>query len=577
MIRPMRIHSVAIAAWLLFHVPWAPLSAAGVGLGLLALGAAIVLSWTGLSAPKRLRLAAFAAAPLILFVPAAPPLQALSAAALWLAGAALWRRAGPGGTAICLFSSMVLLSTMALDHRLGTLAAVLDAAFLLYAAQGLLAPARVGLGQMFSRAVVLAVPIAAVVVAGFAIFPTLSGRANLALPGLPAELQPGRFAGIIGGWSVAQVAFFTGPLPPANTWYWRSRTLDTNGGLRWSGGGTAGGGRFEGAPVWRYRLETRRGRPAVPLDVPVSVPGDTLEMEGWFAATNTRPTDRPRDAAAMLEGPPDGRGTRTLELTARTIFQSGLDAGGAIAAVDRFFREGGFRYTRHPGRVRSLGEFLAATKVGYCEHYAAAAANLLRLAGIPARVVTGYAGGEWNPWLRTLTVRDADAHAWVEAWDEAAGVWLRYDPTLSVEPSFLDDIVAANDPARWGWGRRVSAWMEVFATRVEEAALEASRNAFLASAMVAAVGAGLIALLRRTRGEPPSALDRWKSRLQSEATARGLSRRHGETPLCWLRRIENSGRCAGDSARAAARSYEAAVYANGGEPETLPVIAWTDR
>jgi hypothetical protein len=386
MIRPMRIHSVAIAAWLLLHVPWAPLSAAGVGLGLLALTAAIVLSWTGLSAPKRLRLASFAAAPLILFVPAAPPLQALSAAALWLAGAALWRRPGPGGTALCLFSSMVLLSTMALDHRLGTLAAVLDAAFLLYAAQGLLAPARVGLGQMFSRAVVLAVPIAAVVVAGFAIFPTLSGRANLALPGLPAELQPGRFAGIIGGWSVAQVAFFTGPLPPANTWYWRSRTLDTNGGLRWSGGGTAGGGRFEGAPVWRYRLETRRGRPAVPLDVPVSVPGDTLEMEGWFAATNTRPTDRPRDAAAMLEGPPDGRGTRTLELTARTIFQSGLDAGGAIEAVDRFFREGGFRYTRHPGRVRSLGEFLAATKSGYCEHYAAAAANLLRLAGIPARV-----------------------------------------------------------------------------------------------------------------------------------------------------------------------------------------------
>lgn len=574
---PARVHCFAVAAWLLLHVPWAPLPAGGLGLGLLALGAALVLSWTGLSAPKQLRMAAFAAAPLVLFLPGIPPLEAVSAAALWTAGAALWRRPGPRGTALCLFASMVLLSTMALDDRLGTLPAVLDAAFLLYAAQGLLAPARVGLGQMFSRAVVLAVPIAAVVVAGFAIFPTLSGRANLALPGLPAELQPGRFAGIIGGWSVAQVAFFAGPLPPANTWYWRSRTLDTNGGLRWSGGGTAGGGRFEGAPVWRYRLETRRGRPAVPLDVPVSVPGDSLEAEGWFAATNTRPSDRPRDPEAMLQGPPDGRGARTLELTARTIFQDGADASGAIAAVDRFFREGGFRYTRHPGRVRSLGEFLAATKSGYCEHYAAAAANLLRLAGIPARVVTGYAGGEWNPWLRTLTVRDADAHAWVEAWDDAAGEWLRYDPTLSVEPSFLEDIAAANDPTRWGWGRRMSAWMEVFATRVEETAAAASRNALLASAIVAAMGAGLIALLRRTRGEPPSALERWKARLEAEAVAHGLSRRDGETPLRWLRRIEESGRCAADSARAAARSYEAAVYAGEGGPHEFQAIAWKPR
>jgi transglutaminase-like putative cysteine protease len=571
-----RIHSLAIALWLLLHVPWAPLSAAGLAAGVLALGVALVAAWTGWSPPRGLRLAALAAAPLFLLLPGTAPLQAVAAAALWTAAAALWQRPGPGATALCLFSAMVLLGAMALDYRLGTLAAVLDAAFLLYAAQGLLTPAPVGLGDVFSRAVLLAVPIAAVVVAGFAVFPSLSGRANLALPGLPAELQPGRFAGLIGGWSVAQVAFFPGPTPPPGPWYWRSRTLDKNEGLRWSGPGTAGGARFEGPPVWRYRLEPRRGRPAVPLDIPVSVPGDSLEAEGWFASSNGHPSDRPRDLAALLQRPSDGRGERTLALAAGRIFPAGADAREAFAALDRFFREGGFTYTRTPGRVRTLGEFLAVTKTGYCEHYAAAAANLLRFAGIPSRVVTGYAGGQWNPWLRTLTVRDADAHAWVEAWDEASDRWLRYDPTLGVEPSFGEQMAAAADPARWGWGRRVTAWMEVLAARAEETGQAAARNAFLAAAATAGTGAGLIALLRRSRRWAPGAVERWKLRLQREAAARGLARRPGETPLQWLRRIEDSGRCVAASARQAAGAYEETVY-GGGSDAPLPAVIWLGR
>lgn len=572
-----RIHAVAVSAWLLLHLPWAPLTAGGLGLGLLSLVAALVLGARGASAPRGLRMAALVAAPLLWFLPGASPLQAVSAAALWTAGAALWRRPGPGGTALCLFAAMVLLSAMALDHRLGTLAAVLDAAFLLYAAQGLLAPVAVGLGQMLSRAVLLAVPVAAVVVAGFTIFPSLSGRASLALPGLSGDFQPGRFAGIIGGWSVAQTAVFPGPVPPANAWYWRARTLEKNQGLRWSGADTPGGTEFSGPPLWRYRLEAKRGRTAVPLDVPVAVTGDGLADEGWFAATGARPSDRPRDPSALLQGPTDGRGARTLSLVAGELFPPGTDARTAVAALDRYFCEGGFRYSRHPGRVRSLGEFLATTKTGFCEHYAAAAANLLRFAGIPSRVVTGYAGGQWNPWLRTIAVRDADAHAWVEAWDESSGTWLRYDPTASVQPSFLEDIESAADPARWGWGRRVSAWVEALATRTEEAAQAAVRNAFLAAAAVAATGAGLIALMRRTRPAPLPVVNRWTADLQRQAANRGLGRQPGETPLRWLRRIEDSGTCDVASARTAALRYEEAVYGGRDEAPTLPPIVWARR
>jgi protein-glutamine gamma-glutamyltransferase len=106
-----------------------------------------------------------------------------------------------------------------------------------------------------------------------------------------------------------------------------------------------------------------------------------------------------------------------------------------VNAVLNHFRRGGYHYTLRPpllGRD-SIDEFLFKTRLGFCEHYASAFVVLMRAVGIPARVVTGYQGGEINPVDGNLTVRQSDAHAWAEVWLPGQG-WKRVDPTAVVSP-----------------------------------------------------------------------------------------------------------------------------------------------
>jgi hypothetical protein len=101
----------------------------------------------------------------------------------------------------------------------------------------------------------------------------------------------------------------------------------------------------------------------------------------------------------------------------------------------QFFRTERFRYSLSPGQYRKndLEEFLFHRRVGFCEHYAASFATLMRLAGIPARVVVGYLGGEYNDLGGFFLVRQADTHAWCEVWLPDSG-WTRVDPTSAVVP-----------------------------------------------------------------------------------------------------------------------------------------------
>jgi hypothetical protein len=104
------------------------------------------------------------------------------------------------------------------------------------------------------------------------------------------------------------------------------------------------------------------------------------------------------------------------------------DAGKDAERADRLlgFLRSGFRYTL-TDPASSLREFLFEKRAGYCEHYAAALAVMLRGAGIPSRVVAGYFGGEWNDLGRYLIVRESDAHAWTEGWID--GRWVTLDAT----------------------------------------------------------------------------------------------------------------------------------------------------
>ncbi len=137
----------------------------------------------------------------------------------------------------------------------------------------------------------------------------------------------------------------------------------------------------------------------------------------------------------------------------------------------QFFRTQGFTYSLSPGEFRKddLEQFLFHRRVGFCGHYAASFATLMRLAGIPARVVVGYLGGEYNDLGHFFLVRQADAHAWCEVWLPGNG-WIRVDPTTAVAPgrasldlnSFLEGRVASG---------QMEAGRSAFVTRLARSAL----------------------------------------------------------------------------------------------------------
>ena len=110
-----------------------------------------------------------------------------------------------------------------------------------------------------------------------------------------------------------------------------------------------------------------------------------------------------------------------------------------LSNLSNYFKASGFVYSLSlPGETGDLKNFLFGTRIGFCEHYAAASATLGRLAGFPARVVTGFQGGVLDASSSTLYVRDLDAHAWTEFWDKTHKRWIRYDSVAYVAPSRID-------------------------------------------------------------------------------------------------------------------------------------------
>ncbi|MCG8614736.1 MAG: DUF3488 and transglutaminase-like domain-containing protein [Desulfobacterales bacterium] len=128
--------------------------------------------------------------------------------------------------------------------------------------------------------------------------------------------------------------------------------------------------------------------------------------------------------------------TRALSLK---ITETAATPSGKAAAILSFFKENDFIYSLNPGRSvppHPIDDFIFKSRKGYCEHYASAFAFMMNAAGVPARVVGGYLGGEFNPYGGYLIVRQSYAHAWTEYFDETRG-WVRVDPTSAVAPERL--------------------------------------------------------------------------------------------------------------------------------------------
>ena len=288
----------------------------------------------------------------------------------------------------------------------------------------------------------------------------------------------------------ARVSYLQGSPPPPSERYWRVLVLNRFDGRRWSA---------PPAPLQRPRRRlVGSGRqpqqiwvtepsPVAALPWPgVGLPSDpNLQVNGeGVLQGETGSGSRRRYGLAVGDNPaiwqrrppeavdltfPLGSNPR-LEALGRA-WASRLPPAGRVEAARSLFKAQGLRYTLSPATLPDgtpLDALLFTTREGFCEHFASAFTALMRAAGVPARVVVGYQGGEWIPddgWGRGyLDVRQRDAHAWSEVWLEPDG-WVRVDPTGWVAPqriaggvmAGLGDAPAdrARLEARWPWWRQL--------------------------------------------------------------------------------------------------------------------------
>lgn len=135
-------------------------------------------------------------------------------------------------------------------------------------------------------------------------------------------------------------------------------------------------------------------------------------------------------------------GNPQSRMLAQQLSQNAGTAATLVQRISQYFQDQQFRYSLSPGELSGaqIDQFLFERKLGFCSHYAGATVFLLRAAGVPARLVGGYLGGEWQDDGAYLQVLQKDAHAWVEYYQD--GNWLSFDPTALIEPSLLQETLS---------------------------------------------------------------------------------------------------------------------------------------
>lgn len=303
----------------------------------------------------------------------------------------------------------------------------------------------------------------------YLLFPRISGPlwglpsdAHAGMTGLSDTMSPGSISNLAQSADIAFRARFDGALPPKQKLYWRGPVMETFDGTAWRRHeGRLPAERVENlSPPISYEttLEAHNQHWLLALEAPNALPPET-SLNGTLTAASRRAiTERQRfRLSATLdyrfntsEDPLTLRRNLALptELNPKTrSLGSQWQASGMApkAMIDKALGmfASDFTYTLRPpllGR-NGIDEFLFQSRRGFCEHYAAAFVVLMRAAGIPARVVGGYQGGEHNPLDGYLVVRQSDAHAWAEVWLNGQG-WVRIDPTAAVSPSRIETGIA---------------------------------------------------------------------------------------------------------------------------------------
>jgi protein-glutamine gamma-glutamyltransferase len=312
--------------------------------------------------------------------------------------------------------------------------------------------------------------------------------------GFSDRLSPGSVAALANSSEIAFRAEFPGSASrPPGPMYWRGLVMWHCDGMEWRAPyvptsiSHSAKQRVSGNSIrQRITLAPHGARWMFALDRPFEIPSGAILARGnYLWSVQTIRKARRYEVVSSLgatekELTPDER-REALELPSsispavRELAQSWTAQNSTPRAIVnsalQFFGTQGFRYSLSPSEYRKndLDQFLFHRRVGFCEHYAASFATLMRLAGIPARVVVGYLGGEYNDLGHFFLVRQADTHTWCEVWLAGSG-WTRVDPTSAVAPgratldlnSFLERRNASG---------QVEARQSAFVTRLARSAL----------------------------------------------------------------------------------------------------------
>lgn len=464
-------------------------------------------------------------------------------------------------------------------------------------------------GRLAGRLLLQAIPLMLIL---FLLFPRIDGPlwglpmdAFSGRTGLSDSMEPGAINSLaMSSEIVMRVEFPDGPPPPNRLRYWRGPVLTEFDGRKWTALASAPQSRLNidrGQQSIRYAstLEPHNQRWLLALDYPA--PGSAERFNRDYIALARNPVrNRMRlemtawpDARIGLDEPdwllnasrrlPPQSNPRSVA-QGQEIAVREPDPARRAGAILAFMRGAGLQYTLYPPTLgeHTADEFLFDTRMGFCEHFASAFVIMARAAGLPARVVTGYQGGEINPFDNTLVIRQSDAHAWAEVWLAGEG-WRRIDPTAASYPQRIDSGLTQALPQtetlplglrrdlpwlqqlRFRWEALGNAWNQWVLGYNASRQMELMRKLGMPEPDWQKLGALLTAGVSlwlawaawqyRARAPRRDALDRTWHSLQRRLARRGGPRHDWEGPLAYITRIAPQFGTEADALIALAEDY----------------------
>ena len=464
----------------------------------------------------------------------------------------------------------------------------------------------------------------------FIVFPRIGPMWGVPSPqhqaktGMTDELSPGDVSALAQDSRLALRVLFDGGMPSLSQMYWRGTVMSAFDGRRWRVVGQQArlltpsersqiAQRVSGHLRYNVIQEPTR-RPFVFGLAVASVPDSRFLMTSDYQLRSINDlTDRaqytvesnltlPRDALLLQEQRDlnmqlPAQGNQRTRVFARDLRAAVASDADFVDAVLQFYRREPFVYTLKPPPLGAdtIDQFLFKTRRGFCEHYASSFTFIMRAAGVPARIVAGYQGGEVNPLTGAVLVHQFDAHAWSEVWLTGRG-WVRVDPTAAVAPARiergLEDALAAEGSflsdsplsalrfrhvawlnglrlqldalnyewARWVLGYRGETQMDVLRTVLGK--VDILRMMMLVLGVGAAVIGVIAAGFFFAGYQRPDPARRAYDRLCTRLNKIGYGRQPAEGPIDYARRLSREKPAWKTYIQAVTRAYVAVEYEN---------------